>query len=164
MHSTTSSNLKIKILHIALKLFLGFMLISGGMDKFKKPIPAPNKMIEQVKAGEEVAPNTEVLMIKNFFFGLKQSNYFWQFLGFAELLAGALVLSQIFWMIGAFIALPITLNIFLFHLFLETDETGELLMTMAMLLINIWFIISSYEKWKGIVIDKSAVQFKATAQ
>ena len=136
------------------------MLFYGGIQKFQKPIPQPNSIIEQVKAGEEVAPNTDILMIKNYIFGMKQTNYFWQFLGFAELLAGVLILSQIFWMLGAIIALPLTLNIFLFHLFLETHETGELLLTMALLLINIWFLIASYEKWKSIVVDKGALQFK----
>ncbi len=156
------SNSKLKIFSIALRLFLGGMLFYGGIQKFQKPIPSPNSIIEQVQKGVEVAPNTEVLMIKNYIFGMKQTNYFWQLLGAAELIAGALILSQIFWMLGAIIALPLTLNIFLFHLFLETDEAGELLMTMALLLINIWMIMASYEKWKGIVVDKSAVQLKAS--
>lgn len=161
MNLITTPNFKLKIFNIALKLFLGGMLFYGGIQKFQKPIPKPNSIIEQVKAGEEVAPNNEVLMIKNYIFGMKQTNYFWQFLGLTELLAGALILSQVFWMLGAVIALPLTLNIFLFHLFLETDETGELLMTMGLLLVNIWFIMISYEKWKAIVMDKTAVQIKA---
>jgi|GEM_PF-542995 len=160
MNATITSKLSLKIFHIILKLFLGGMLFYGGIQKFQKPIPQPNSIIEQVKAGEEIAPNTDILMIKNYIFGMKQTNYFWQFLGFAELLAGALILSQVFWMLGAIIALPLTLNIFSFHLFLETQETGELLLTMALLLINIWFLIASYEKWKPIVVDKSTLQFK----
>jgi uncharacterized membrane protein YphA (DoxX/SURF4 family) len=157
----TTSQLSIKIFHIVIKLFLGGMLFYGGIQKFQKPIPQPNSIIEQIKAGEEVAPNNDILMIKNYIFGLKQTNYFWQLLGFVELLAGALILSQLFWVLGAFIALPITLNIFLFHLFLETHETGELLMTMGLLLVNIWLIMVSYEKWKAIVLDRTALQFKA---
>jgi uncharacterized membrane protein YphA (DoxX/SURF4 family) len=154
-----TTTIKFKIFNIILRLFLGGMLFYGGIEKFKKPIPAPNTVIEQVKAGEQIAPNTEVLKIKNYIFGMKQTNYFWQFLGIAELLAGFLLLCQVFWMIGAIVTLPLTLNIFLFHLFLERDETGELLMTLAYLLINIWLIAISYPKWKGILVDKSAIQF-----
>jgi len=161
MSANFTSGLKFKILNILLKIFLGGMLAYGGIQKFQKPIPQPDSIIEQVKAGEEVAPTTDILMIKNYIFGMKQTNYFWQFLGFAELLAGALILSQVFWMIGAIVALPLTINIFLFHLFLETNETGELIMTMALLIANIWLIMISYDKWKAIVMDKSAVQFKA---
>ncbi|HMI06546.1 MAG TPA: hypothetical protein VK528_03295, partial [Flavobacterium sp.] len=155
MSANFTSGLKFKILNILLKIFLGGMLAYGGIQKFQKPIPQPDSIIEQVKAGEEVAPTTDILMIKNYIFGMKQTNYFWQFLGFAELLAGALILSQVFWMIGAIVALPLTINIFLFHLFLETNETGELIMTMALLIANIWLIMISYDKWKAIVMDKS---------
>lgn len=161
MFSNFTMTLTFKIFHIVLKLFLGGMLFYGGIEKFQKPIPRPDAIIEQVKAGEEIAPNNNILMIKNYIFGMKQTNYFWQFLGFAELLAGGLILSQVFWMIGAFIAFPLTINIFLFHLFLETHETGELLMTLLLLLINVWFIMISYDKWRAIVIDKKAVQLKA---
>lgn len=161
MNTYPTSGLTFKIFHLLIKLFLGGMLFYGGIEKFQKPIPHPTKMIEQVKSGEEVAPNNDILMIKNFIFGMKQTNYFWQFLGFVELLAGALILSQIFSMLGAFIALPVTLNIFLFHLFLETHETGELLMTMSLLVINIWLIIVSYDRWKAVVFDRTALQFKA---
>ena len=159
MSQTNSTALVFKIFNIALKLFLGGMLFYGGIQKFQKPIPKPNTVIEQVMAGEELAPNEDVLKIKNYIFGMKQTNYFWQFLGFVELLAGALLLSQVFWIIGAFVALPLTLNIFLFHLFLETDDTADLLMTISLLLINIWFVIKSYDKWKSIVMDKSAATF-----
>lgn len=161
MSTNFTSSLKFKIFNIVLKLFLGGMLFYGGIQKFQKPIPQPNAIIEQVKSGEEVAPNTNILMIKNYIFGMKQTNYFWQFLGFAELLAGGLILSQVFWMVGAFIAFPLTINIFLFHLFLETHETGELLMTLSLMLINLWFIMISYDKWRAIVIDRKAIQLKA---
>ena len=160
MSNNITARIQFKVLNILLKVFLGGMLFYGGIQKFQKPIPSPTSVIEQVKSGEEVAPNNEVLMIKNYIFGMKQTNYFWQFLGFMELLAGALILSQVFAVIGAFIALPMTTNIFLFHAFLETDEIGELAMTLGLLLINIWIIVAAYNKWKGIVSDKTALLFK----
>lgn len=140
---------------IILNFVLGIMLLLGGKEKFAKPIPAPTQMIEQIKKSEEVAPNIEVLKIKNYIFGMKQTNYFWQFLGAIELLAGLLLISQLFSKIGAFIAMPITLNIFLFHVFLEPNDVGELLQTSGLLVINILLIAFTFKIWKPLLINKN---------
>lgn len=131
------------------------MLLLGGKEKFAKPIPAPTQMIEQIKKNEEVAPSIEVLKIKNYIFGMKQTNYFWQFLGALELLAGLLLISQLFSKIGAFIAMPITLNIFLFHVFLEPNDVVELLQTSGLLVINILLIAFTFKIWKPLLINKN---------
>lgn len=144
-----------RIIIIILNLILGGMLVFGGIEKFAKPIPSPNAMIEQIKKGEEVAPTIEVLKIKNYIFGMKQTNYFWQFLGIIELLAGVLLITQIFSKIGAFIAMPITLNIFLFHVFLEPHEIGELVQMSGLLIINILLIAFTYKTWKPLLINKN---------
>ena len=144
-----------KIIIIILNLVLGGMLLFGGIEKFAKPIPAPNKMIEQIKKGEKIAPNIEVLKIKNYIFGMKQTNYFWQFLGIIELLAGFLLISQFFSRIGAFIAMPITINVFLFHVFLEPNEVGELFQMSGLLIINILLIAFTYKIWKPLLINKN---------
>lgn len=54
----------------------------GGIEKFSKPIPTATEMIETIKKGEEFAPDIEILTIKNYVFGMKQTNYFGEFLGF----------------------------------------------------------------------------------
>lgn len=144
-----------RIMIIILNILLGGMLIYGGIKKFFKPIPAPTAMIEQIKNGEEVASTLEVLKIKNYIFGMKQTNYFWQFLGIAELVAGVLLCSQIFAKIGAFIAMPVTLNIFLFHLFLEPDDVGELIQMGGLLLINTILIGITYKVWKPLLVNKN---------
>lgn len=149
----------LKIIIILFNLFVGGLLIRGGLDKFGET-PSPNKMIEQVKAGEEIAPNDHILVLKNYVFGMKQTGYFWIFLGIVELLAGALLVSQVFSKIGAVIAFPVTLNIFLFHAFLETDEVGELAMMSAMLFANAYLILRTYSTWKPLLIDKQALSFK----
>jgi uncharacterized membrane protein YphA (DoxX/SURF4 family) len=149
----------IKILIIVLNLFVGGFLVYGSISKFGET-PKADKMIEQVKKGEEVAPNNEVLMIKNYIFGMKQTGYFWGFLGIAELLAGVLLVSQFFARIGAIVALPITLNIFLFHLFLESHEINELVLMLLLLVSNMTLIALSYTSWKGLVFNTEAFQFK----
>jgi uncharacterized membrane protein YphA (DoxX/SURF4 family) len=149
-----------KITQIISCLILGGMLLYGGSKKFDKPIPSPTEIIEKVKEGQEIAPTAEILKIKNYIFGMKQTNFFWQFLGFAELLAGILLLSLVFSRIGALVALPITINIFLFHVFLEPDEVGELIQMLGLLLINMFLIASSYKIWKPLVYDLKIIQFR----
>ena len=109
----------VKIIKIVFSLILGVMLILGGIKKFENPSPAPTEIVEKVKNGETVAPSVEILKIKNYIFGMKQTGYFWQFLGIMELLAGVLLLSQVSTLLGAILALPLTINIFLFHYFLS---------------------------------------------
>ncbi|OYU81546.1 MAG: DoxX protein [Flavobacterium sp. BFFFF1] len=147
--------MKVKsIIRIIFNLILGGMLVYGGIMKFDKPMPSPTAIVEKVQKGEAVAPNTEILKIKNYIFGMKQTGFFWEFLGIVELAAGILLISQVFSGVGALIALPVVLNIFLFHLFLEFEETGELLQTAGLLLINLVLIGFTYKTWKSLVYDK----------
>lgn len=149
----------LNIIKIIFNLILGGMLIFGGIKKFDKPTPSPTEIVDTIKKGEEVAPSVEILKIKNYVFGMKQTNYFWQFLGFAELLAGVLLISQIFSLMGAIIALPITINIFLFHLFLESQETGELFQMLGLLIINLSLIGFGYKLWKPMLYNKEILKF-----
>jgi uncharacterized membrane protein YphA (DoxX/SURF4 family) len=147
----------LKIIIIILNLYVGGFLIYGSTGKFK-PTPKATEIVEKVQNGEEVAPNDEVLKIKNYIFGMKQTGYMWPFLGIMELLAGVLLISQVFSRVAAFIALPLTLNIFLFHLFLEGHEIGELIQTLCLLLANIALIAASYKIWKPLLMDRSIVR------
>ncbi|MBM6499095.1 DoxX family membrane protein [Flavobacterium macrobrachii] len=148
----------LKIIFIIFNLILGGMMIYGGMKKFEKPSPSPTEIVEKVKAGQEVAPSVEILKIKNYIFGMKQTGYFWQFLGIVELLVGLLLISQRFSLLGAIMALPVTIHIFLFHLFLEPHEIGELIQMTFLLIINLLIIAKGYKHWKGILSDKSLLK------
>jgi uncharacterized membrane protein YphA (DoxX/SURF4 family) len=145
----------LKIIIIALNLFVGGFMIYGGIGKFKGETPSPDKIIEQVKNGQEVAPNETVLVIKNYIFGMKQTGYFWPFLGIMELLAGFLLVSQVFAKIGAFVSFPLTINIFLFHLYLEPHEVGELVLVTALLVANLHLLFAHYKDWKSLLYNKS---------
>ena len=41
------------ILNIILRLFIGGMMIFGGVKKFSAPMPEPTAMVEKIKAGED---------------------------------------------------------------------------------------------------------------
>ncbi len=147
----------LKILIIILNIYVGGFMIYGSLGKFK-PTPKPTEIIEKVQKGEEVAPSEDILKIKNYIFGMKQSGFFWPFLGIMEFLAGILLVSQVFSRIGAIIALPLTVNIFLFHLFLEGHEIGELLQTFVLLAANIILIGSTYKIWKPLLYNKEVLK------
>lgn len=142
------------ITNFVLRLILGGMLVLGGIEKFDKPIPSPTAQIEKVKSGELNTENVEVLKIKNYIFGMKQTNYFWQFLGIVEIAFGLLLISQVFGLLAAIMSLPVTINIFLFHIFLDPNEVGEIIEVSLILAINIWLIAYEYKRWKGIVFTK----------
>ena len=142
------------IFNLVLRFILGGMLVLGGIEKFEKPIPSPTSQIEKVKSGELTTENVKVLKIKNYIFGMKQTNYFWQFLGIIEIAFGLLLISQVFGLLGAIMALPVTINIFLFHVFLEGDEVSELIECGLILAVNIWLIAYEYKRWKGIIFSK----------
>jgi hypothetical protein len=139
-----------RFLLIALKIFLGGMLVYGSIGKFTKPNPHPAEVVE--RANKNLGPDKEVTLQKILYIsGMKQTGFAWQVLGVSELLLGMMLLIQGSGLIAAFFSLPITFHIFLFHLFLEMDEPMELLSTGGMLLANILIIALTYNKWKHLI-------------
>lgn len=140
----------VNILFIVFRLFLGGMMVYGGVQKFQKPIPAPVEVVE--KAGKFTAPEKESTLQKILYIsGAKQTGYFWQVLGICEILFGLLLIVQYTGFVGALFLLPITLHIFLFHLFLESDELGELVETGALFAVNVALVLKERQKWKTLL-------------
>ncbi|MGC6284388.1 MAG: DoxX family membrane protein [Polaribacter sp.] len=140
----------INILFIILRLALGGMMIYGGIQKFSKPMPSPSEVVR--KAQKFDAPekeNTQKIIL--YINGMKQTGYFWEVLGVCELLFGFLLIIQYTSLVGSILLLPITLHIFLFHLFLEPDEVGELIQTAGLLAINIALVLKEKEKLKPLL-------------
>ncbi|WP_350287870.1 DoxX family membrane protein [uncultured Croceitalea sp.] len=138
------------ILFVVLRLFLGGFMIYGGVQKFQKPIPLPIEVVqkaEQFKAPEKESTLQKILYIS----GAKQTGYFWQVLGICELLFGLLLVIQYTSFVGALFLLPITLHIFLFHAFLESDEISELLQTGALFSVNMILVLKERNKWKHLL-------------
>lgn len=140
----------VNILFIALRLFLGGFMLYGGVQKFQKPMPSPVEVMEKGKnftAPENKATLQKILYIS----GAKQTGYFWQVLGICELLFGFLLILQYTSFIGAVFLLPITLHIFLFHVFLEQDEVPELFQTGALFAANIALVLKERANWKPLL-------------
>lgn len=142
-----------RIIYVVFRLFLGGMMIFGGIKKFEKSNPTPIEVVE--KANKFTAPEKENTLQKILYInGMKQTGYFWQVLGICELLFGVLLLIQVTGFVGALFLLPITLHIFLFHVFLEPDEVGELIQTAFLLLINILLVLKERSKWENLLYIK----------
>jgi uncharacterized membrane protein YphA (DoxX/SURF4 family) len=134
------------VLFIILRLILGGIMVYGGIQKFQKPTPSPLEVVERAenfKTVDKAATLQKILYIS----GARQTGYFWQVLGICELVFGILLLIQGTGFVSAIFLLPITLHIFLFHLFLESDEVGELFKTGAMFLGNILLVFRERKRW-----------------
>lgn len=125
-------------------------MIYGGIQKFEKRIPTPVEVVEKAQkftSLEKESTLQKVLYIN----GAKQTGYFWQVLGICELLFGLMLIIQGTRLVGAVFLLPITLHIFLFHLFLEINEIQELIQTGLLLAINIALVLKEREKLKPLL-------------
>lgn len=144
----------IRFIKILASLFLGGMLIYGGIGKLQKSIPTP---IEVVHKAEKFQQSDKILTLQKILYinGMKQTGYLWEFLAIMQIICGLLLVSQVFRLLGAIMAFPIVINIFLFHFFLEFDEKGELLFTLSMLLINGWLILASYKTLQPILYERT---------
>ena len=76
----------------------------------------------------------------HFFETLYQTGGYWQFIGWAQLLAGFLLMTQRFAKLGAVVNLPIILNVFVITISMEFGGTPVItgLMLAANLLLSIW--------------------------
>ena len=148
----------VRIVNLVLSIILGGMLIYGGIGKFSKANPTPVGVVEKAQKFQQ--PEKTLTLQKILYInGMKQTGYLWQFLGAMQIVCGLLLLSQVFTLFAAIMAFPIVINIFLFHLFLEYDEVGELLQTGGLLLINLWLLISERKKLKSIIYQPEKLKF-----
>lgn len=134
---------------IAIRLALGGLFVYAGIQKFKptdKPAPKAQTELSQTTAKPALPEN--VVRIKAYIGGLKQTGFFWPMLGIAELLCGLLLISQLFSLLGAVMLVPLTLNIFLFEVFLGGGDVMEILTHGAYLAGNLLLLLYGYPRLK----------------
>jgi uncharacterized membrane protein YphA (DoxX/SURF4 family) len=88
-----------------------------------------------------------------FFEALYQSGWYYNFIGFAQLLVAALLLMPRTTTLGAVLYFPIILNIFIITISL--NFRGTWMITGLMLLANLFLLCWDYPKWKGILQGES---------
>lgn len=133
--------MKIKpIFIIVLQLLLGGMMIYGSISKFETPFVEPQEVVD--KAQKYLGKDQEhISKLVLYVSGMKQTGYFWLVLGICELVFGLLVIWKKTSLLSGLFLLPITLNILLFHIFLEPIEIGELLLSIGLFLANTIIVI-----------------------
>ena len=84
-----------------------------------------------------------------FFEALYQSGWYWNFLGFMQLLVALLIIIPKTTFFGALLYLPVIINIFIITVAMQF--TGTPFITGLMLLANIYLLFWDYKKLKQIV-------------
>jgi len=84
-----------------------------------------------------------------FFEGLYRTGFYWNFLGFMQLLVGVLLLIPRTAFLGAILYLPIIINIFI--IVVSMNFTGTPIIAGLMLLANLYLLFWDYKKLKRIV-------------
>jgi len=78
---------------------------------------------------------------------------YWSFLGCSQIIAGLLLITQRFALLGAMIFFGIILNIYFITLSLNMRGTPTI--TFLMLLATIWLLIWDFDKWKYIFLPST---------
>lgn len=97
----------------------------------------------------------DVAVWKNdFLISLYQTGYLWQIIGIINFVAGILLLVNRFRLLALLGLLPITINIFLYHIFFFTKD--GLFIGIPMLLLNLWCIWQNRSAFKLLIVSKSS--------
>jgi len=136
----------VKFIIISIRLALGILFIYAGIQKFVPEQPKVQTVTEAQVAPTELPPN--VVKIKAYIGGLKQTDFFWPMLGIAEIVCGLLLISQIYALLGAVMLVPLTLNIFLFEVFLGGGDPMELFTHGLYFAANIALLVYAWPRLK----------------
>jgi len=135
----------IKNIHAILVIAFGAFFIYSGVKKFiaKKARPQNNtELIQAIESNEYPNPLPFRLAVKMF----KISGFLY-FVGILQILSGLLMFFPKTRLIGLLVLLPITVNIFGLHLFMD-NRMDENIKTGLLLLVNLTFISFYYNHAK----------------
>ncbi|WP_185147028.1 acyltransferase [Pseudochryseolinea flava] len=121
------------------RVLLGLIYFVFGLNFFLHFIPMDAKQSEAAS---------------NFVGGLFGSGYFFPFLKGAEVILGLFLIIRLFVPLSVAALFPITLNIFLFHAFLEP---GAMALSVLMLLLNLYLVWAYRDSFSPLFRAKSSV-------
>lgn len=121
----------VKLFVIYLRYLIGFAFVFASIVKIR---------------GERFTSIPPTEPVGYFFEAMYQSGFYWNFLGWAQLISGALLMSQRFSTIGAFAFFPVILNVCLITHSVNFG-TGTPTITTLMLLGTIFLLLWDYKKW-----------------
>lgn len=141
------------ISHALLSVFLAAFFIYAGIKKFipKPPSTKPANNAEYIKAFEENAFENPI----NFKMGVKalKVSGFLKMVGVLQILSGLLIIIPYTRLIGLMMLLPITVNVFSFHFFMD-NRTDENIETGFFLLLNIALTLFYLKQLGSLVVKK----------
>jgi len=108
--------------------------------------------IEGIRFMPKPGANTPMNSLSHFFEAMYQATIYWHFLGFGQLVAGFLLMSQAFSTLDAVSTLPIILNIVVITI--SFQSTNILIITSLMLLSNIYLLLWDWNRLKFIIIPE----------
>lgn len=120
-----------KLSVIYLRYLIGFAFVFASIVKIK---------------GERFTSLSTDTPVGYFFEAMYQSGFYWNFLGWSQFIAGAILMTQRFATIGAMIFFPIILNVALITHSVNFG-TGTPTVTTLMLLGTIYLLLWDYRKW-----------------
>lgn len=123
--------LLVKLFVIYLRYLIGFAFVFASIVKIR---------------GERFTRIPPTEPVGYFFEAMYQSGFYWNFLGWAQLISGALLMSQRFSTIGAFAFFPVILNVCLITHSVDFGS-GTPTVTTLMLLGTIFLLLWDYKKW-----------------
>lgn len=130
-------------------VFLRFLI--GGAFLFASIPKVMGERFTQISTDDPVGA---------FFECIYSLTIYWSFLGWSQIVAGLLLLTQRFALLGAMIFFGIILNIFFITLSLEMRGTP--VVTFLMLLATTWLLFWDFDKWKYIFLPSTATVHTAT--
>lgn len=139
-----------RICHVVLSVFLAVFFIYSGAKKFI-PKPASKQISNEtfIKAFQEDKfenPVTFRMAIK----ALRVSGFL-RMVGVLQILSGIFILIPPTRLLGLLLLLPLTINIFCMHLFMD-NRPGENIETGSLLLLNVILALNYYRTLKLLVI------------
>lgn len=129
-----------QIFTIFLRYLLGTALVWASILKIKGIRFTPF-------SGENAPINSLPHLLESMY----QSGFYWHFIGWAQLIAGFLLMSQVFGTLGAIACFPIILNIVVLTTYF--DSPGISAITSLMLLANIYLLFWDWNKLKFVVLS-----------
>jgi len=120
-----------KLTTIYLRYLIGFAFVFASFIKMQ---------------GERFTRISTEQPVGYFFEAMYQTGFYWRFLGFAQFLAGSLMMTQRFATVGALVFLPIILNVCLITHSIDFG-TGTPTITTLMLLGTVYLVLWDYKKW-----------------
>jgi hypothetical protein len=138
----------IKLFVIYLRYLIGFAFVFASIVKIK------GERFTSIPATEPVG---------YFFEAMYQSGFYWNFLGWAQFVSGALLMSQRFSTIGAFVFFPVILNVCLITNSIDFGS-GTPVITTLMLLGTLFLLLWDYKKWIILFYQDHHIKLDLTQQ